>query len=248
MLFWLPSVRLWLRLEEGAIANWYRRSRHLRHVHHWPHGAIWFGVAIVLWSIFFVRVPLPQQDPPVIRPTVALPQSVSTESSVSVEASTSAEATEPSVSEEVVVAEDKPLYTRRPALGDKIGTITLESLNLSWPIFEGTDEAQLSRGVGHYTKSVLPGMDDNTILAGHRNTVFNRLGELKADDLILVKTKAGVFTYQVKSFRVVSRSDRTVIQPSDAGTLTLTTCYPFDNIGRTTDAFIVTAELIESVR
>lgn len=112
----------------------------------------------------------------------------------------------------------------------------------------GTDEAQLSRGVGHYLKSVLPGMDDNTILAGHRNTVFNRLGELKADDLILVKTQAGVFTCQVKSFKVVSRSDRTVIQPSDAGTLTLTTCYPFNNIGSTTDAFIVTAELIESVR
>jgi sortase A len=149
---------------------------------------------------------------------------------------------------EAVVVEETPLYTRRPDIGEKIGTITLESLDLSWPIFEGTDEAQLSRGVGHYTKSVLPGMDDNTILAGHRNTVFNRLGELKVGDLILVKTEAGIFTYQAKSFRVVSRADRTVIMPSQTGTLTLSTCYPFNNIGTTTDAFIVTAELIESAR
>ena len=248
MLSWPLSERLWLQLEEGAIANRHQRYRHhLRHAHHWPHGAIWFGVAIVLWSIFFVRVPIPQQDPPVIRPDVAVQESPSTEASSSAESSISAEVVEVPVSE-VVVVEEPPLYTRRPDVGEKIGTITLESLDLSWPIFEGTDEAQLSRGVGHYLKSVLPGMDDNTILAGHRNTVFNRLGELKADDLILVKTKAGVFTYQVKGFKVVSRSDRTVIQPSDAGTLTLTTCYPFNNIGSTTDAFIVTAELIESVR
>lgn len=182
-----------------------------------------------------------------IRPVVT-EEIPSTEASVSAEASTGSESVEPSVSEEVVVIEQLPLYTRRPDVGEKIGTITLESLDLSWPIFEGTDEAELSRGVGHYTKSVLPGMDDNTILAGHRNTVFNRLGELEENDLILVKTKAGVFTYQVRSFKVVSRSDKTVIQPSDSGTLTLTTCYPFNNIGRTTDAFIVTAELIESVR
>jgi sortase A len=221
-----------LLLEEGAIANRNQRSRHLRHVHHWPHGAIWFGVAIVLWSIFFVRAPIPQQDPPVIRPAVVVKETPSLEYSTS----------------EAVVVEDPPLYTRRPDIGEKIGTITLESLDLSWPIFEGTDEAQLSRGVGHYTKSVLPGMDDNTILAGHRNTVFNRLGELKVGDLILVKTEAGIFTYQAKSFKVVSRADRTVIMPSETGTLTLSTCYPFNNIGTTTDAYIVTAELIESAR
>ena len=220
-------------LEEGAIANRPQRYRHhLRNAHHWPHGAIWFGVAIVLGSIFFVRVPIPEQDPAVVRPVVEVNETPSLEYSTS----------------EVVIVEEPPLYTRRPDVGEKIGTITLESLDLSWPIFEGTDEAQLSRGVGHYSKSVLPGMDDNTFLAGHRNTVFNRLGELEVGDLILVKTEAGIFTYQAKSFRVVSRADRTVIMPSEKGTLTLSTCYPFNNIGTTTDAYIVTAELIESVR
>jgi sortase A len=93
---------------------------------------------------------------------------------------------------------------------------------------------------------VLPGVEDNTILSGHRSTVFNRLGELKKNDLIYVKSKAGVFTYQVRGFRVVDRSDRTVIMPTETAVLTLTTCYPFNHIGITTDAFIVTADLIES--
>lgn len=195
-----------------------------------------------------MRVPIPEQDPPVIRPVGAVEVTSSPETSASPQLSVSPEVIESSVSEVVPVVQEPPLYTRRPDVGEKIGTITLESLDLSWPIFEGTDEAQLSRGVGHYTKSVLPGMDDNTFLAGHRNTVFNRLGELEVGDLILVKTEAGIFTYQAKSFRVVSRADRTVIMPSETGTLTLSTCYPFNNIGTTTDAYIVTAELIESAR
>jgi len=189
-------------------------------------------MAIVLWSVLFVRAPIPQQDPPVARPVVEVEPELVEEISAS----------------PIVEVEPTPLYTRRPKVGEKIGTITLESLNLSWPIFEGTEEAQLALGVGHYVQSVLPGVADNTVLAGHRNTVFNRLGELKAEDLILIKTDAGVFTYQVQSFRVVPRTDRTVIVPTEGAWLTLSTCYPFNNIGSTTDAFIVSAVLIDSVR
>lgn len=232
-------MRLWLPSEEIAIGNAHHQAKHRGRAHHWPQGAIWFGFAIVLWSILIVRAPLPQQDPPVARPEVV--KEVSSSSGTS----TSTESIEESTSQSALI--DKPkLYLRRPDIGEKIGTVTLESLDLSWPIFEGTDEAQLSRGVGHYSKSVLPGMDDNTILSGHRNTVFNRLGELERGDLILVRTQAGVFSYRVDGFRVVSRSDQTVIMPSDTGTLTLTTCYPFNNIGTTTDAYIVSATLVNS--
>lgn len=226
-----------------------------RHIHHWPLGAIWVGMALILWALLFLRAPLPPQDDPVTRPAAgqesAAPEETKTPTpsteppSVSPAASTSA-TTSPSVLETGSPEAEKVLYTKRPKVGAKIGTITLESLNLSWPIFEGTTEAQLSKGVGHYERSVLPGMSDNTILSGHRNTVFNRLGELEKGDLLLVKTMAGTFTYQVKNFRVVDRDDRTVIGPTDEGSLTLTTCYPFNNIGATTDAYIVTAVLIES--
>lgn len=89
-------------------------------------------------------------------------------------------------------------------------------------------------------------MEDNSILSGHRTTVFNRLGELEVDDQILIETSAGIFTYQIQEFRIVDRSDQTVIMPTPSAVLTLTTCYPFDSIIRTTKAFIVKADLVES--
>ena len=137
-------------------------------------------------------------------------------------------------------------YEAYPAKGDRVGTITLESLGLSWPIFEGTQEAQLSQGVGHYIGSVLPGVIDNSILSGHQSTVFARLGELEKGDRILIETDAGIFVYVITTFEVVDRSDQTVIQPSDDATLTLTTCYPFGAIGSTTEAYIVIADLVSS--
>ena len=140
-----------------------------------------------------------------------------------------------------------PEYDPYPKPGDKVGTITLESLGLSWPIIEGTEEDQLSKGVGHYIGSVLPGINDNSILSGHRSTVFGRLGELEKGDRILVETSAGTFVYVIVKFKVVDRSDQAVIQPSDDPTLTLTTCYPFGNVANTTEAYIVTADLVSSV-
>ena len=136
-----------------------------------------------------------------------------------------------------------PLYAFQPALDSRIGTITLPALKLSWPIFEGTTNKQLDKGVGHYVTSVLPGMPDNSVLSGHRSTVFNRLGEMHIGDDIYVKTSAGTFTYRITKTRVVKRTDRTVIVPTSTATLTLTTCWPFNHAGLTTQAYIITAEL-----
>ena len=138
-------------------------------------------------------------------------------------------------------------YDPYPELGDKVGTITLESLDLSWPIYEGTDTERLALGVGHYIGSVLPGIVDNSILSGHRDTVFAKIGELEVGDLILVETAAGIFTYEMTDSKIVDRSDPNVIQPSDEAKLTLTTCYPFAAIGTTTQAYILSAKLISSV-
>jgi sortase A len=123
----------------------------------------------------------------------------------------------------------------------------LKRLKESWAIYEGTTETQLSKGVGHYVGSVLPGVEDRSVLSGHRTTVFNRLGELEKGDDIYVKTSARVFTYKVRSFWIVQRSNRNVIRPSDSAVLTLTTCYPFNSLVRTNKAFIVTADLASSV-
>lgn len=145
-------------------------------------------------------------------------------------------------SEELVT---NTLYSSRPKRGEVFGKIVISSLNKELPIIEGSDEAELAKGVGHYIGSVLPGETDNSVLAGHRDTVFRGLGEIKIDDLIEITTSAGIFIYKVSNTKIVNSDDRTVIVPYDRAILTLVTCYPFDYIGNAPQRFIVTAELVE---
>ena len=137
-------------------------------------------------------------------------------------------------------------YDPYPSAQQRIGTITFPSLQISWPIFQGTGDAELAKGVGHYLTSVLPGESDNSVLAGHRETVFNRLGELKVGQKINIATAAGVFEYQIRKFRVVERSDRTVIVPKPRAVLTLVTCYPINFVGITHQTYVVSADLVSS--
>jgi sortase A len=128
--------------------------------------------------------------------------------------------------------------------GDLIGTLVIERLKKSIPIYQGTEAAQLKKGAGHYEKSVLPGVKDNSVIAGHRDSVFTQFGSLKRGDLLVVNTSYGKFTYSIRSFRIVDADDRTVIVPTKVATLTLSTCYPFHFIGSAPKRFIVSAVLI----
>ena len=130
--------------------------------------------------------------------------------------------------------------------GDYIGTISIPALKKTLPIYQGTETSQLEKGVGHFEGSVLPGVADNSVLAGHRDSVFSRLGKLKLGDLIIVDTAAGNFTYKVSRFRIVGENDRTVIVPTKTAVLTLSTCYPFFYFGNAPERYIVSANLIET--
>lgn len=190
------------------------------------------GLAITGFALYVVREPMPAQVVAVSSPS----SSPSKSSSAPPSASPTPTAPIPSPFAE---------YPNYPSNGDRIGTITLPTLHLSWPIFQGTSDAELAKGVGHYAKSVLPGQNDNAVLSGHRTTVFNKLGKLKRGQVILVQTSAGTFSYKVRAMRVVLKTDRTVIVPTSHSVLTLTTCYPFNNIGATTHAYVVSADLLQ---
>ncbi|QHJ72365.1 class D sortase [Planococcus halotolerans] len=137
-----------------------------------------------------------------------------------------------------------PQYESPPETGEQFGKLTIPKLEVSIPIFEGTDPDQLAKGIGHFSNSVLPGEDNNSVLSGHRDTVFRRLGEVGEDDLLIVTTSAGEFTYRVQKVRIVDADDRTVIVPKPRATLTVTTCYPFNFIGNAPERYVLVAELI----
>jgi len=131
--------------------------------------------------------------------------------------------------------------------GDLIGTLTIAALRTTLPIYEGTDDNSLKKGVGHFVGSVLPGVQDNSVLSGHRDSVFEHIGALKLGELLVVNTASGTFTYKIIKFRIVGANDRTVIVPTPTAILTLTTCYPFNFIGSAPRRFIVSASMISSV-
>ncbi|MGM9928676.1 MAG: class D sortase [Bacillus sp. (in: firmicutes)] len=140
---------------------------------------------------------------------------------------------------------DKVVYEQRPAIGELMGSLYIPKLDKTLPIIHGTHEDELAKGVGHYADSVLPGEKDNSVLSGHRDTVFRSLGEVGVGDELITTTTAGTFTFQVKKVRIVDSDDRTVIVPKTKPTLTVTTCYPFDFIGSAPERYVLVAELVK---
>lgn len=137
------------------------------------------------------------------------------------------------------------VWADRPKEGERIGTLVIDSIGLKVPIWEGTGDQELDRGVGHHTNSVLPGERDNCVLAGHRNTAFVKAGDIREGDEVRVETREGTFIYQVKKMWVTDGNDRTVIVSLKNPVLRMYTCYPFDAIGRAKKRYVIEAELVE---
>jgi sortase A len=130
---------------------------------------------------------------------------------------------------------------RAPAHGDLIGRVSIPRLGMSDIVFEGTDDEVLHRGVGHLTGSALPGQPGNVVLAGHRDSFFRDLRNIRKGDLVDVTTESGTRSYAVESTQVVDPAEIGVEAPTPAPALTLITCYPFNFVGNAPQRFIIRA-------
>jgi sortase A len=126
-----------------------------------------------------------------------------------------------------------------------IGRLEIPRLGLSAILIEGDDPKTLRRAVGHIPGTPLPGQPGNVALTGHRDTFFRPLRNIHANDIILVTTLQGKYSYRVVSTQVVSPENVTVLNSSNDEILTLVTCYPFYFVGAAPDRFIVRAERLE---
>jgi sortase A len=125
-----------------------------------------------------------------------------------------------------------------------IGRIDIPRLGLSAIVMEGTSTATLRRAVGHIAGMALPGQAGNVGFAGHRDTFFRPLRDIRKDDVITVTTLRGAYQYRVASARVVNPGDVAVLDRGNKEALTLVTCYPFYFVGSAPDRFVVRAERI----
>ena len=102
----------------------------------------------------------------------------------------------------------------------------------------------MRRAVGHIPGTPLPGQQGNVAIAGHRDTFFRALRNIRKDDEITLATLDGSYRYRVDSTKVVEPEDTQVLDDSHDKILTLVTCYPFDFVGVAPKRFIVRAHRI----
>lgn len=129
----------------------------------------------------------------------------------------------------------------RPSHDDLVGRLEVPRLHLSVMVIEGDDDATLARAAGHLPDTALPWETGNAVIAGHRDTFFRPLKNVRAGDEIRVTTARGTFDYHVTSTEIVAPSDVSVLAPSPTPSLTLVTCYPFVYVGRAPRRFIIHA-------
>jgi sortase A len=125
-----------------------------------------------------------------------------------------------------------------------IGRIEIPRLLLSAVVVEGVDKTTLRRAVGHIPGTALPGDPGNVGLAGHRDTFFRSLKNVRIKDEVQLSTLRGNFRYEVESLRVVEPENVGVLASSGENVLTLVTCYPFHYFGSAPQRWIVRARQV----
>jgi len=124
---------------------------------------------------------------------------------------------------------------------DVLGRLDIPRIGISVAVLQGTGSRTLRLGVGHIESTSFPGNTGNVGIAGHRDTFFRALRDIRKHDEIQLQTATGLFHYQVDWIKVVTPGDLSVLAPSTESALTLVTCYPFQFLGAAPKRFIVRA-------
>jgi sortase A len=122
-----------------------------------------------------------------------------------------------------------------------LAVLRVPKIRLEVAVLPGTDDFTLNRAVGHIEDTALPGMDGNSGIAGHRDGFFRGLKDVGRGDAIEIVTLRGKEVYNVERVWVVSPEDVSVLDATDARSLTLVTCYPFYHVGPAPQRYIVRA-------
>jgi len=125
-----------------------------------------------------------------------------------------------------------------------VGRLQNNRLGVDLIVLEGESGEVLAFGPGHLASSGLPGTGDHCVLAGHRDTSFQFLRDLKVGDRLILQGQDGKDSYLVQSTAVI-QAEKLYLNAEQEGVLTLITCYPFESVMPGTPLrFIVTAEMI----
>lgn len=133
---------------------------------------------------------------------------------------------------------------------DAMARVRIPRIHVDLPIFHGTDEETLSRGIGHLYGSSLPvgGPGTHSVLTGHNGfvqaTLFDDIDELVAGDIIVVTALGEDLYYEVDQTTTVLPDEADELrQVAGKDYLTLVTCTP---TGVNTHRLLVRAERVDA--
>jgi sortase A len=110
-----------------------------------------------------------------------------------------------------------------------VARLRVERLGVDVIVLEGDSGEVLAFGPGHLSTSAQPAEEGNCVLAGHRDTSFAFLADIRKGDRVSIQALNG----KERSYRVIStaveRYDHLFIEDVVTPWLTLITCYPFNN-------------------
>ena len=126
--------------------------------------------------------------------------------------------------------------------------IKIPAINADLPIYHGTSDEVLARGIGHLEGTALPVGGDSThsVLTGHRGLadaeLFTNLDLVAVGDTFTLEVFGEVLTYQVIETKVVEPDETETLYPQRGKDLvTLVTCTP---LGINSHRILVTGERI----
>lgn len=118
---------------------------------------------------------------------------------------------------------------------DVMGRLTLPGAQIDLPIYHGTSDAALQRGVGHLYGSSLPvgGPGTHSVLSGHSgmsdNRMFDPLHKTRLGDHFVVTVLGEEMVYEVDKIQVIEpqeANDTLKLEPG-RDLVTLITCTPY---------------------
>ena len=115
-----------------------------------------------------------------------------------------------------------------------MGYIEIPNIDVSLPIYHGTEESVLQVAVGHVEWTSLPvgGESTHCVLSGHRGLpsarLFTNLDKLNVGDTFVLRVLDEVLTYEITQILIVEPSDTEALTVREGEDLcTLVTCTPY---------------------
>jgi sortase A len=118
---------------------------------------------------------------------------------------------------------------REVTAGAAIGRIVIPKLSGSFEVVEGTDQASLEKGPGHFPGTAFPGLGETVAIAGHRTTYlapFRHLDALRRGNRIVLRMPYGRFIYVVQYRKIVPPTALWVTRNAGYDRLVLSACNP----------------------